>query len=443
MTTTSDKTNLSGLTDLPVISSDDFLPPMHRWINRTGLTLAVAILAAAGLSSVIKYEVAVKAEAILRPEGELRLVQPAIEGSVSEILVKENQTVRKGDIVARLDSTQLKSQRTQLQETLQQLEQQLAQISSQQQSLNSQIVAETIRLEAVVTAAAAELSQEQQAHQNRALTAQANVTAAQASVSLAQEQLGRYQNLLEVGAIATAQVQEKAALLTTAQSELVKAETTAKPATAHLAIAQAKIDQQRAQGSAAIAALKKEQAALSQQQNQMQTQVIRTTQSLKDVEQQLQKTIIRATANGRVLGLNLRNIGQIVRPADQLLQLAPSNAPLVVQAKIPTQNIHKIRTGQTVQLKVTACPYPDYGVLAGTVRAIAADATQPTATEASTSAPAHPYFEVEIVPNSETFGPAAAPCQLQAGMATAANIITEQDTALRFLLRKARLLSNF
>jgi HlyD family secretion protein len=126
-----------------------------------------------------------------------------------------------------------------------------------------------------------------------------------------------------------------------------------------------------------------------------------------------------------------------------LLQLAPINAPLIVKANASPQNIHKIKVGQVVKLKVTACPYPDYGTLQGVVSSVAADATTATTSAPSTDKGAsRSYFEVSVKPTSMTFGPADTPCQLQAGMTATASIITEQDTALRFLLRKARLLSD-
>jgi HlyD family secretion protein len=194
---------------------------------------------------------------------------------------------------------------------------------------------------------------------------------------------------------------------------------------------------------AAVAALQKEQEALQQQESQIQAQAANTTKDLQQIEQQLQQTVIRATADGTILSLNLRNSGQVVRPGDSLLQLAPINAPLIVKANASPQNIHKIKVGQVVKLKVTACPYPDYGTLDGVVSGVAADATagatpaQPTAKGASQS-----YFEVSVKPTSMTFGPADTPCQLQSGMTATASIITEQDTALRFVLRKTRLLSD-
>jgi len=434
---------LSESPQLSVASSDDFLPPIHRWLARTGLVMAGATLAAIGLSAVIQYKVAVRAEATVRPTGELRLVQPAIEGTVAEIFVKENQTVHQGDVVAKLDDTQLQIRQAQLQSALQQLQQQAIQLNLQRQSLQRQIASETTALEALVAAATADLARNQREYRDRTLTTQADLEAARTSLELAQDQYQRYHQLWQAGAIATAQVKERESAVAIAQANLAKAQAITTPSDATVTMAQAQVAQQKAKGMATVAALQKEQEALQQQESQIQAQIANTTKDLQQIEQQLQQTVIRATADGTILSLNLRNSGQVVRPGDPLLQLAPINALLVIKANASPQNIHKIKVGQVVKLKVTACPYPDYGTLQGVVSSVAADATTATTSAPSTDKGAsRSYFEVSVTPTSMTFGPADTPCQLQAGMTATASIITEQDTALRFLLRKARLLSD-
>jgi HlyD family secretion protein len=107
-----------------------------------GFVLTGTVVIAAIMSYIIEYNVTVKASGIVRPVGELRLVQPEIEGVVKNILVKENQSVRKGQVIAELDDTQQQIKKSQLQGNIQQTNLQIIHLDTQIQSLNTQIAAE-------------------------------------------------------------------------------------------------------------------------------------------------------------------------------------------------------------------------------------------------------------------------------------------------------------
>jgi len=72
--------------------------------------------------------------------------------------------------------------------------------------------------------------------------------------------------------------------------------------------------------------------------------------------------------------LNLRNNAQVVHPGDRLAQISPTGTPLNIKAYVAISDISNVKVGQKVQMRVSACPYTDYGVGSGIVRAISADA---------------------------------------------------------------------
>ncbi len=69
-----------------------------------------------------------------------------------------------------------------------------------------------------------------------------------------------------------------------------------------------------------------------------------------------------------------RLLGQTVSAGGEIGQIVPSNAPLEVKAAVATEDKSKLKQGQNVQVRVSACPYPDYGTLKGKVKAISPDA---------------------------------------------------------------------
>src|SRR4028119_211348 len=103
---------------LPPIQDSDFLPPLGRWTTVGGMVMLSFIGIAIALTSVIRYKVTVKAEANIRPAGELRLVQAATEGSVMRVSIKENQVVKKGDVIATIDDSRLQTKKSQLQSNI-------------------------------------------------------------------------------------------------------------------------------------------------------------------------------------------------------------------------------------------------------------------------------------------------------------------------------------
>jgi HlyD family secretion protein len=460
---------------LPSVHSEEFLPPVSRWTSLAGIFLIASVGAGISLSSWFKYDVTVKAPATVRPTGEIRLVQPKVEGTVKSIFVKENQLVKQGDAIARLDDEQLQIKKSQLQGNIQQNRLQVVQIDAQIKTLDAQILAEERVAEGTVSSAKADLGRNQREYQERQVTTSNDLLAAEASLQKAGADLqkaqadldfakldrDRYEQLTEIGAIGRREFEQKKLLVEQTQavlegqkkaveiakSKVESAKSAVNPTKATVAIAQERIAQETAKGEANIATLKKEKQALIQRRVEMQSQLGQSQKELQQVANQLQDTILRASSNGIILKLNLRNPGQVLRASEAIAEIAPNNAPLVIKAMIPTQEIKNVAVDQKVQLRINACPYPDYGTLRGVVKTVSPDAITPqnnntgTATSSSTS-PAASYFEATIQPENMTFGNGDRQCLIQSGMEAQADIISKEETALQFILRKARLITD-
>lgn len=492
---------------LPPIQESDFLPPLGRWTTVGGMVMLSFIGIAIGLGSVAKYKVTVKAQANIRPAGELRLVQAAAEGSVMRVWVKENQVVKKGDVIATIDDSRLQTKKSQLQSNIQQSQLQLVQINAQISALNRQILAETDRINRVVAGAKAELSHRRRDYQDKQVTTVTQVEEAEANVKIAQEELqkgfaelksaqanlsatqaalgaalskrNRYESVAKEGALSLNQLEE-AQLAAQQQEQAVEAQKAViegqkqtierlqqavvaalarqrgamaalNPSNAEVAIASERIAQEQASGVASIATLDKERQALIEQHIEIQQTVERDTRELPQVEIDLSQTVIAATANGIVSKLNLRNPGQTVRPGEEIAQIVPSDASLEIKAAVATEDKSKLKLGQSVQMRVSACPYPDYGTLKGKVIQISADTIKPqqnsaTATDSTAASSRNPnaataFYEVTIKPESLTLSQGKNQCLLQLGMDGRADIISREETVLQFLLRKAKLIS--
>ncbi|MBN8564233.1 MAG: HlyD family efflux transporter periplasmic adaptor subunit [Leptolyngbya sp. UWPOB_LEPTO1] len=432
----------SPITMLRTVTSDEFLPSVSRWMTLSGLVLVGGVAAAIGLAAVTQYNTKVRASAIVRPAGELRIVQSELEGTIRQITVKENQQVKRGDAIAYLDDFQLQNRRNQLQSILQQDRLQIGQLDAQIRALDNQITAEQSAIDRAIAASQAELSRTEREHRDRTITSESEVQEAEAALALATDQMQRFQTLASVGGVSQAQLKEKESAVQSAQARLSRAKAALAPSAAPIQIAQEQIAQQQAKGNSTSAALQKEREAIIQQKVQLQAQLSRQEKEIQQLDRDLQRTVIRATSDGTILKLELRNPGQLVRTGDAIAQISPDSAPLMIRATVLSQEIEQVQIGQRVQLRIAACAYPDYGTLEGTVSEISPDAIVPqnSATPTLTSSTSGGVFTVKVQPKSTTLMKGNQPCSIQAGMEATADIISREETVLRSLLRKARLL---
>jgi len=435
---------------LPPVQDNEFLPPISRWTTLGGLFIVGSVGVAITLASVTKYNVTVKAAATIRPAGELRIVQAAMEGTIETIKVKENQVVRQGDAIATIDDSQLQTKKSQLQGNIQQNQLQLTQIAAQLNALQIQRDSESRLMKRLIAAAQADLGRNQRDYRERQITTQTEVQEAEATLELAREQLKRYEQLASTGAIATLQIKEKEQAFKAALARLERTKAALNPSAAPVTMAQERIAQEKARGESTLATLNKQRDELIQRQVEIQNQLSRDARELQQIESDLKKSVVKAPAAGIILKLNLRNSSQVVRPGESIAEIAPTNAPLVVKARVTAQDISKVQLCKEekvsdciqgkVQLRVSAYPYPDYGTLKAAVRAISPDAITPQTNNTDASVP---YYEVTIQPERPYLVKSEHQYPIQPGMDVTADIISTEETVLSFILRKARLLADF
>ncbi|MEM7553824.1 MAG: HlyD family efflux transporter periplasmic adaptor subunit [Cyanobacteria bacterium P01_A01_bin.84] len=491
---------------LPEAKENEFLPPISRWTTFGGMFIVFVLGLAVPVAAVVKYKVTVQGQAVVRPDGELRIVQAATEGQVIEIYVKENQVVKNGDKIATIDDSRLQTKKSQLQSSIGQARLQLVQINAQINATGSQIRAETDRLNRVIASAEAELSGRDRDYKDRKITTVTELQEAHANVKIARKELqegeaklqsaqaelrateaalgatkskrNRYKSVAKEGALSKDQMEEvqlavkqqEQAVLTqkaviTAQEQTIEKlkqairvaivrrkrfQAALNPSNAEVAIATERVPQEKASGKANKATLEKEHQVLIKQRIEIEKQLERDKSELKQVEKELNQTTITATEDGIISQLNLRNPGQTVRAGEKIVQIVPKFAPKFIKAAVGSEDKAKVKVGQKVQMRVKACPYPDYGTLNGEVKAISPDSVAPqkndtasneTNTTPTATAPSA-FYEVTIKPQTLALGHAEKKCQIQLGMDGRADIVTKEETVLQFFLRKARLITD-
>jgi len=106
--------------------------------------------------------------------------------------------------------------------------------------------------------------------------------------------------------------------------------------------------------------------------------------------EQLARSIVRAPASGRVVGLKLFTIGGVVAPGETVMEIVPQDRALVIEAKISPDHADDVRIGMSTQVRFTALQERNLPILKGDVSKISADSFEDERTGMR-------YFMAEIV----------------------------------------------
>jgi len=164
--------------------------------------------------------------------------------------------------------------------------------------------------------------------------------------------------------------------------------------------------------------------------SEVQRDVGTRSDQLKALEDEFKRTVIKAPADGYVVGLEAHTIGGVIKPGDRIMDVVPEGDVLVVEAQLPVNLIDKVRVGQLanmhLQIVLGGGVQP---VIEGRVARISADRL----TDQRTGAP---YYSarIEITPRGEE-EILKHKIHVQPGMQADVVVITGERTVLQYLLR--------
>jgi len=84
-------------------------------------------------------------------------------------------------------------------------------------------------------------------------------------------------------------------------------------------------------------------------------------------------SVMRAPADGTVLEIADRPAGAVMREAETLMRLVPTDAPLVADLQIDTRDVARLHTGDKVTVKFEALPWQQFGLAKGTLQTLTPD----------------------------------------------------------------------
>ena len=91
---------------------------------------------------------------------------------------------------------------------------------------------------------------------------------------------------------------------------------------------------------------------------------------------QLDNYQIKSPVNGYISGLSVNSTGQMVAQTDTLIQIVPTDKPLVFEGYIQDKDIADINIGDVAKIKISAYSYSDYGDIDGKITYISKSSYQ-------------------------------------------------------------------
>ncbi|MEY4933251.1 MAG: hypothetical protein RLZZ403_1571, partial [Pseudomonadota bacterium] len=155
-------------------------------------------------------------------------------------------------------------------------------------------------------------------------------------------------------------------------------------------------------------------------------------QVLKQREDQLAHTELRAPVDGIVKNVRLTTVGAVLRPGDEMLQIVPTDDELLLEAKVRPADIGFIRVGQPASVKFDAYDYSIYGSGEGKVSYISADTLLDQSTREE-----QPYYRVQVAVDTSMLKQRTADekIEIQPGMTATVEIKTGRSTVLKYLTK--------
>lgn len=402
------------------------------WILLVGFGLFLAWAATAPLDE------GVAAPATVSIETRRKTVQHLQGGVVQRVLVKESAEVRKDDVLIVLDDAATRAAYEAIRQNY------LAQRALESRLLAEVTGATTIGFHADLqrsndAVAAQQMTVQQQVFTSRKASQAAEIAAARQSISGLEGQIAGLQQVLvsrraqaAVQARQLANVQKLADDGFAPRNQALQLE----QVQADLASTMAELQSSIERTTSAIAETKLRIAQREQdytkevtsQLAEVRREVQANQERLAAITADLGRTQVRAPVDGQVIGLAIPGPGSVVTPGQRLLDVAPRNEHLLLDAKVPPHVIDRIKAGDPVEVRFSAFADSPTMVVHGKVASLAHDAL----TEQLGSMILTYYLaRIEITPDGMM---ALGSRTLQPGMTADVLIRTGERTLLTYVL---------
>jgi membrane fusion protein, adhesin transport system len=328
-----------------------------------------------------------------------QVVQSVDGGVLTELNVREGDTVEAGDLLAVLDPARVQASADEI------LEKTLS-LKAVMERLQAEMADKPLVFSPELRVHPDIVRSETRLYQRRRQALEEELQSIDATLALATQELEALQRLAETGDASSTEVLRSQRQVTELQASLTNRRNT------YYQEAQAELSRVRGELQQALQVLAQRREALA-------------------------STRLFAPMSGTVNNVRFTTMGAVLRPGEELLQIVPSDEPLIVEAKVPPRDVAFVRRGLKANVKLDAYDYAIYGGFTGEVVYISPD-TLEDEEAGSREEPAY-RVHVRIDPQQQnTRQNALDSLDVIPGMTATVEIITGRRTVAQYLLKPIR-----
>ncbi|NDW15399.1 HlyD family type I secretion periplasmic adaptor subunit [Alteromonas genovensis] len=362
------------------------------------------------------------------PSQQLQVLQSYDGGIVQDILVTEGQTVKKGQVLLRVDPTRFLS-------SLEENTTQFAALAAKVQRLSALTQDKALRFNEELQDAAPSIVENERKLYNSNLAELDEVAAGSDSRVVQRRQdveeeranLSQYQNVLSLTKKELSVTKPLLASGAVSEIEILRLDREVVELEGN--IARSKVAIERGLNAIEEEIIRKEESRLklinrwNQELTDATGEMATLQQSQTSLEDVVSQADIKSPINGTVQRLLINTIGGVITPGSAVVELIPRDDQLIVEAKVSPKDIAFIRQGQPAILKFSAYDFTIYGGMAAEVQHISADAITNDKDET--------YYLVRLETKRSIADESLA---ILPGMIVQVDILTGKKTVLNYIL---------
>lgn len=332
------------------------------------------------------------------PSTQMQIIQSLDGGILQELYVKEGMSVKKGQMLARIDDTRFRSDMAQQNKEVDALRADIIRLRTELTSilfadvpnwkLQIKISKQRLKFPDDLNKNSPKLVLYQQGEYNGRLNNLKNKVAIegqqiiqrQQEIKLQDSKIGTLKASLKLSNRELTLIRPLAEKNIVPEVELLKLERTINDIQGELNSLRTIKPKQQSAFEEAV--LKRREAVLNYradaraQLNELQSKFSRITEAQVGVQDKVKKALISSPVVGTINTVYISTLGGVIKPGQTLLEIVPTEDKLLIEAKILPKDIGFIHIGLPAMVKITAYDFTRYGGLTGIVEHISADTTQ-------------------------------------------------------------------
>ncbi|MDP2793589.1 MAG: HlyD family type I secretion periplasmic adaptor subunit [Sulfurisoma sp.] len=354
-----------------------------------------------------------------------KTVQHLSGGMIRELLVREAQRVKLGDILIHLDDTQAKANFEATRQAFYSLKAMEARLIAEQTGQREIVFAEALTGQQPVHPMARQhMTAQRQVLAARRSALEGEVAILEQSAKEAEEQAKGFEAQLRFMKDELAGMRELAAEGYAPRNRQFEMERQFAELQANAVRTRHMVTENK------LRAMQRRQ----DYRREVETQLADTRREAATAEQKmlvakedLDRTIIRAPSEGSVTGLQIHTVGGVVTPGQKLMDIVPSDEELILEVHVASHLIDRVHVGLATDINFQTFANDSQLVIVGKVTSISADlvADQP-------NQPPYYLAQVAVTPEGMRM---LGKRQLQPGMPADVVIKTGERTVLTYLLK--------